>query len=57
MNDPRFAALLEFLKKNNANYVIVDAKIEEDLKDMTSEEKGMFREELGFKRRRHQFPY
>lgn len=48
-NDPRFVALLEFMKKNGANYVIVDAKIEEDLKDMTGDEKTMFREELGGK--------
>lgn len=47
--DQRFLALLEFMKKNEANYVVVDAKIEEDLKDMTGEEKIMFREELGGK--------
>lgn len=43
-NDPRFVALLEFLKNNGANYVIVDAKIEEDMKDLSAEEKDMFRE-------------
>jgi len=48
-NDPRYVALLDFMKKEGANYVIVDAKIEEDLKDMVGEEKVMFREELGGK--------
>lgn len=49
INDPRFIKLLDFMKANNANYVIVDAKIEEDLKDMAGEEKEMFRKELGSK--------
>jgi GTP-binding protein YchF len=46
INDPRYTALLEFLKKEGANHVIVDAKIEEDLKDMVGEEREMFRNEL-----------
>jgi GTP-binding protein YchF len=49
ISDPRFVALLDFLKKAHANYVVVDAKIEEDLKDMTGDEKEMFRSELGGK--------
>ncbi len=49
MKDERFTALIEFMKKTNSNYVIVDAKIEEDLKDMVGEEKDMFRTELGGK--------
>jgi ribosome-binding ATPase len=49
INDPRYSALLEFMKKEGANYVVVDAKIEEDLKDMTGDEKEMFRTELGGK--------
>ncbi len=44
--DPRFASLLEFLKNSGSSYVIVDAKIEEDLKDMVGEERDMFRSEL-----------
>ncbi|MES3031572.1 MAG: redox-regulated ATPase YchF [Patescibacteria group bacterium] len=48
-NDPRFVELLEFMKANTSNYVIVDAKIEEDLKDLSGEEKTMFRSELGGK--------
>lgn len=45
-NDPRYVALLDFMKKAGANYVIVDAKIEEDLKDLSAADKGMFRSEL-----------
>ncbi len=46
INDPRYTALLEFLKNSGSNYVTVDAKIEEDLKDLSGDEKGMFRTEL-----------
>ncbi|HEY4511809.1 MAG TPA: redox-regulated ATPase YchF [Candidatus Paceibacterota bacterium] len=49
MKDSRFDELLKFLNDTASNYVTVDAKIEEDLKDMTQEEKGMFRVELGAK--------
>lgn len=49
MQDPRFEKLLNFLKENNFQYVIVDAKIEEELKDLEGEEKEMFRTELGGK--------
>jgi ribosome-binding ATPase len=45
--DPRFVALIEFLKKNNFEYVIIDAKIEDELKDFEGEEKEMLRGELG----------
>lgn len=47
MNDPRFAQLLKFMQDTKSNYVIVDAKIEEDLKEMVGEERTMFRNELG----------
>ena len=46
MNDERFAKLLEYIKNLKSDYVIVDAKIEEDLKDMEGAEKEMFRNEL-----------
>jgi ribosome-binding ATPase len=49
IGDERFTALLNFMKETGSNYVIVDAKIEEDLKDMEGEEKNMFRTELGSK--------
>ena len=33
-----------------SEYVIVDAKVEDDLKDFEGEEKNVFREELGGKK-------
>jgi GTP-binding protein YchF len=48
-NDPRFVALIDFLNKNNFEYCIIDAKIEDDLKDFEGEEKSMMRSELGGK--------
>lgn len=48
-NDPRFVELIEFLKSSGSNYVIVDAKIEEDLKDLSTDDKIMFREDMGAK--------
>ncbi|MDQ5949100.1 MAG: ribosome-binding ATPase [Patescibacteria group bacterium] len=47
MNDPRYAELLDFMKANNFQWVVVDARIEEELKDLEGEEKEMFRTELG----------
>ncbi len=47
--DPRYTALIEFLNKNNFEYVIIDAKIEDELKDFEGEEKEMLRGELGGK--------
>lgn len=47
MNDERYVKLLDFIKNSGAGYVVVDAKIEEDLKEMEGEEKEMFRKELG----------
>lgn len=49
MNDERFARLLEFFKENNSQYVIIDANIENELKDLEGEEKEVFRTELGGK--------
>lgn len=49
MGDERFTKLLGFLKENNFHYIVVDAKIEEELKDLEGEEKEMFRTELGGK--------
>ena len=48
-DDGRFANLIKFFKKEDLQYVIVDAKIEEDLKDLSPDEKNAFREELGAK--------
>lgn len=49
MNDERFTKLLEFFKENNSQYVIIDANIENELKDLEGEEKEVFRTELGGK--------
>lgn len=43
-DDPRWQGLMKFMKDTNSNFVIVDAKIEEDLKDLSPEEKVDFRE-------------
>ncbi|PIQ68826.1 MAG: redox-regulated ATPase YchF [Candidatus Taylorbacteria bacterium CG11_big_fil_rev_8_21_14_0_20_46_11] len=45
--DERWEELMSFMKDTNSSYVIVDAKIEEDLKEMEWEEKELFRKELG----------
>mgnify|MGYP000981033122 CR=1 FL=1 len=44
--DPRFAALLEYFAAEGDQYVIVDAGVEHELKDLEGEEKEMFRNEL-----------
>ena len=46
-NDERFIKLLNFFKENNFKYIIIDAKIENELKDLEGEEKNIFRKELG----------
>ncbi len=48
-NDARFVELMAFFKETNAKWVVVDASIEHELKDMKGEEKEMFRTELGGK--------
>lgn len=47
--DPRFVALLAYLAEQKAKYVIVDAGVEHELKDLKGDEKEMFRKELGGK--------
>ena len=47
MNDERFKKLIDFIEKSGAKWVIVDARIEEDLKEFEGEERKTFREELG----------
>ncbi|MES2623233.1 MAG: redox-regulated ATPase YchF [Patescibacteria group bacterium] len=47
IEDERHAKLMEFFKAENAVFTIVDARIENDLKDFEGEEKEMFRKELG----------
>ena len=43
MNDERFTDLIKFLEENHAEWVIVDAKIEDELKEFQGEEKETFR--------------
>ncbi|MCK9352049.1 MAG: redox-regulated ATPase YchF [Candidatus Paceibacterota bacterium] len=50
LNDERYKVLIEFFKDNGAGHVIVDAKIESELKDFVGEEREMFRAELGASR-------
>lgn len=47
MTDGRFQKLVAFVKESGAGYVVVDAKIESELKDFHGEEREMFRTELG----------
>lgn len=49
LNDDRWQKLLAFFKENEFHYVVVDANIENELKDLEGEEKEMFRVELGGK--------
>lgn len=44
--DPRWVKLMEFIKNSGAGYCIVDAGLENELKEMEGEEKQMFRKEL-----------
>ena len=47
--DLRWTKLMDFMKENGSSYVVVDARIEEELKDLESNDKAAFREELGGK--------
>lgn len=47
--DERFTKLVNFLNENKFEYCIIDAKIEDELKDFEGEEKDMMRGELGGK--------
>jgi len=49
LNDERFQKLEKFLKDSGAKWVIVDAGIENELKDLDIGEKETFRKELGGK--------
>ena len=48
-NDERFQKLLTFFKERGDKYVVVDAKIEEELNEFEGEEKKNFAKELGVK--------
>ena len=47
MNDGRFQKLTQYFNDNKFHYVVVDAKIEDELKEFEGEEKEMMRSELG----------
>lgn len=47
MNDERFQKLVQYFNDNKFHYVVVDAKIEDELKEFEGEEKEMMRGELG----------
>ncbi len=44
-NDPRWDELMDFVASTNAQYVVVDAGVEHDLKDLEEDEKVEFRRE------------
>ncbi|MEN9920997.1 MAG: hypothetical protein RL538_890 [Candidatus Parcubacteria bacterium] len=46
-NDDRWQELLEFFEKSGSEYVIVDAGMEHELRDMEEDEKTEFRREYG----------
>lgn len=46
-NGERWATLMEFLNGAGAHYVIVDAAIEDELKDVADTDRAAFRQELG----------
>lgn len=45
--DPRWSALIELIESTGAEYVMVDAGIEHELKDLSEDEKNEFRREYG----------
>jgi len=46
-NDERWQELMNFVEENNAEYVVVDAGVEHELKDLAEDEKTEFRREYG----------
>lgn len=46
-SDERFKKLTDYIEKSGAKWVVVDARIEEDLKEFEGEERKAFRNELG----------
>jgi hypothetical protein len=47
LQDERYEKLMDFLEQSKSSYVVVDARIEEELKDIEGDEKEQFRQELG----------
>lgn len=46
-NDERWHELLSFFADTNSHYVVIDAGVEHELKDLTDDEKNEFRREYG----------
>jgi len=46
LNDSRYTDLLNFFEESGSSYIIVDAGVENDLKDLDEEEKNTYRMEL-----------
>lgn len=49
LNDERYKKLIAFFEEQKAQYVIIDAGIEHELKDLEGDDKVLFRTELGGK--------
>jgi len=47
LNDGRFERLQEFITKTAASYVIVDANVESELRELHTDDKASFRQEYG----------
>jgi len=47
LNDGRYERLLEFFERSNAQYAVVDANVENELRDLGQEDKKGFRQEYG----------
>lgn len=46
-NPREFEKLIKYIENTGSSYIVIDAKIEDELKDFDGEEKEMFRKELG----------
>lgn len=49
LNDERYVKLMNFFKETNSQYVVVDAGLEHELKDMEGKDKSEMREGMGVK--------
>lgn len=47
INDGRWEKLMEYMETHNASYVVVDANVESELKDLHEDDKQSFRQEYG----------
>ncbi|MEN9338558.1 MAG: hypothetical protein RI945_283 [Candidatus Parcubacteria bacterium] len=46
VKDARYEELIKYFKDNNFNYCLIDAKVEDELKDFEGEEKDIMRKEI-----------